>query len=150
MTLYDRLTSSGGSGWLPFRASELVNALEQLLRMLTERSQMRRLLPLMLAALFCTITVLQLARPLSAITLSSTPRVATRHQRFTRNTPEEVSNKPIDIATASCHFTFMLPVVEREGDLAATSMPDEVDLTESPSKYLFRRRTPRRSPDDSD
>ena len=115
--------------------------------MRTERSHMRRFLPLVLAALFCTITVSQLTRTLSALTLSSTPRLATRYQRFTRYTVEEVGNKPIDIATTSGYLTFSLSDVELKRDLAATSVPDEAAVTEWPSKFLFHRRTPARSSD---
>jgi hypothetical protein len=102
-----------------------------------------------LAALFCTITVSQLTRPLSAVKLGSTPRLATRYHRFTRCTAEEVGSKPIDIATTSGYFTFSQSIVDLKRDLAATSLPDEVALTEWPSKFLFHRRTPPRSSDDT-
>lgn len=143
----DRLTSSEGSGWLPLcsRAGQL----EQVLRMPTERSPMRRFLPLVLAALFCTITVSQLTTPLSALALGSTPRLATHCRRFTRYTVEEVDNKPIDIATTSGYLTFSLSDVELKRDLAATNLPDEAALTEWPYKFLFHRRTPPRSSDDN-
>jgi hypothetical protein len=112
-----------------------------------ERSHMRRFLPLVLAALFCTITVSQVTRPLSALALGSTPRLATHCRRFTRYTVEEVGNKPIDIATTSGYLTFSLSDVELKRDLAATSVPDEAAVTEWPSKFLFHRRTPARSSD---
>ncbi len=117
--------------------------------MRTERSHMRRFLPLVLAALFCTITVSQLTRPLSALTLSSAPRLANGYQRFTRYPVKEVGNKPIDIAATSGYLTSSLLVVALKRDLAATSVPDKADVTEWPSKFLFHRRTPPRSSDDT-
>jgi hypothetical protein len=141
------LTSSERSGWhtLPTGVAPRVG---QILRMHIERSHMRRFLALVLVALFGALTVSQITRPFSAITLGSAAGLATYYQRFARYTVEEVGEKPVDIATASRYLTFSLPAVEREQDLAVTSMP-WIDVTEWASRYLFHRRTPPRSPDDS-
>jgi hypothetical protein len=115
-----------------------------------EQSHMRRFLALVLAALFCAVAVSQVMKPFSTLRLSDKAGMVTHYQKSTRYPVEEVGNKPIDIATASGYSTFSFAVKERERDaVAATSMPDEVELTEWLSKCLFHRRTPARSSDDS-
>ena len=128
---------------------ELLHMLGQGLSMHLQRTQMRRFLPLVLGPLFCALTVSQITRALSAITISRTAGVAAHYQKLTGYTVEEVGNKPINIAASSGYLTFSLPIVARERDLAATSMFSKVDLTEWHSKCLFHRRTPARSSDDS-
>jgi hypothetical protein len=61
----------------------------------------------------------------------------------------EAGNKPVDIARASGFLTFSIPVEERERNLAVTSTPHTVDVTEWLSKCLFHQRTPARLSDES-
>jgi hypothetical protein len=115
--------------------------------MLTERSKMRRSLCLMLAVSFCALAVSQSTRPLSTLTISSTPRLAIHYQKFARYAVEEVGIKPIEPSISS-FMTVSLVVAEPKPESAATSNINEADVTEWPSKCLFHRRTLPPSPDD--
>jgi len=101
----------------------------------------------MLAALFCAMAVSQSTRPLSSLTLSSTPTLAIHSQKLARYAVEEVGSKPIE-PNISSFMTVSLVAAESEPKFAATSKINEADVTEWPSKCLFHRRTLPPSPDD--
>lgn len=125
----------------------LFHVLRRVLRMRTERSNMRRSACVMLAALFCALAVSQSTRPLYTITLSSTRSLAIHYRKFARYAVEEVGSKTIEPST-STFKTVSLVVAEPEPESAAASKVNEADLTEWSSKYLFHRRTLPPSPDD--
>lgn len=121
--------------------------LRRVLRMHTQKSNMRRSLYPMLAALFCALAVSQSTRALSTLTLSSKPTLATHSQKFARYAVEEVGSTPIDPSISS-FTTVSLVVAEPEPESAATSNNIEAYVTEWPSRCLFHRRTLPPSPDD--
>ena len=108
---------------------------------------MRRSFCLLLAAVFCALTISQSTGPLSTLTLSSRDSVGIHYQKFARYAVEEVGSKPIEPSISS-FMTVSLVVAEPEAKSAATSKVDEADVTEWPSKCLFHRRTLPPSPDD--